>query len=622
MQEERISEDDFGSNSMLLEEAELLAQLGSWTFHAEENQMNWSKGFFRILGLSYDLKPRSIEEYVKCIPKEDQKTITKAIETLIKTGKDFQLELDHQRSNGEIRHCIVKGKLKQKVKGHTLLYGTIQDLTERIEFENSLEEARNKAVEMAGLKQKFFTNISHEIRTPMNAILGFTELLEESDLKEEHAKYVRYIQTSAQNLLIIINDLLDFSKIESGKFSLQPDTFNPHELFDNINNTFINTCQKKNLNWVVEVDPSIPSSLYSDAVRLNQILVNLIGNAIKFTPEGSVEVYVRRSKETEDKIWLDIEVMDSGKGIPSSQIDKIFDSFHQVQSKKRKSQGTGLGLSIVKALVDLLEGQITLTSSVGKGTSFYLKIPFLKSVKTGRLSNQINSTGQVLSGVSVLVAEDQEMNQKLIQKVLEKRGAKVCLEDNGKKALQKCHTEEFDIILMDVQMPVMDGLESTKEIRKFNENIPIIGLTAHAIPEEQKKCIAAGMNAVITKPFETKKLIQTIKNLTENTDLSLQQLNELAGNDQQFVEEMIQDFLTQSESLIHELNSPTKNNDKVAHKLKSMVALFGSVKLVKLLEKIETQPEKSRNLLKDINKEYNDLLIFLKQKDTKQTVDQ
>jgi signal transduction histidine kinase len=399
------------------------------------------------------------------------------------------------------------------------------------EAKEKYEEERQKreqAEQIAKLKQEFLANMSHEIRTPMNAILGMSRLcLQLDDLKEHHLRYLKGIHKSAENLLVIINDILDFSKIEAGKLDLEQIPFAIKETLQNVHDTLRFKAEEKGLLLKVQIDDAIPEVLIGDPVRLNQILLNLAGNAIKFTEKGSVEIKVVLSSPVGETVHLYFEVTDTGIGISQEQMSKLFSSFSQASSDtSRKYGGTGLGLAISKRLVELhSSGNIGVRSEVGVGTTFYFEITY--PVGTPALRSEDAAPERfTLTDLRILLVEDNAFNQMVAVDTLQAaiENAHIDVAENGLEAVEKIKFFEhhpwnsdkkfpYDIVLMDVMMPIMDGLEATRQIRQLNsplKNIPIIALTANVVKEEVAKCFEAGMHDFVTKPFDTDTLLKKI----------------------------------------------------------------------------------------------------------------
>lgn len=370
-----------------------------------------------------------------------------------------------------------------------------------------LNESERKIKEASSLKEQFLANMSHEIRTPMNAIIGFTNILKRTNLEEEQRKYVQNIHSAGENLLALINDILDLSKIEAGMIHLEETNFSLRSLINSIAAMFDDKVKDKNLYLKTEIKENVPDILTGDAVRLTQILVNLLNNAIKFTDVGGVRLCVEVTKEEKDKVKLKIKIIDSGIGIAKEKQATIFERFQQAEAETtRRFGGTGLGLSIVKQLVDLQGGRLTLQSETGKGTEFIIDIEYKlpdeeKMLSEALAAAEINTIS--LNEIKVLIAEDNPMNQQLIRHLMKNWSINHSIVNNGAEAVEALKKEKFSLILMDIQMPEMDGYTATGVIRnELNLRIPIVAMTAHAMTGEKEKCMQFGMNDYISKPLK------------------------------------------------------------------------------------------------------------------------
>ncbi|NND77632.1 MAG: response regulator [Flavobacteriales bacterium] len=388
------------------------------------------------------------------------------------------------------------------------LFAVAHDITE-------LKEANEMARRSVKAKDSFLANMSHEIRTPLNAIIGFTDLLQTTDLNETQRKYNQTVSIASDNLLMLVNNILDISKIESGKLELEKRSFSVKKVLDDVLRINSQAAKGKGIKLSSSIDHEMPEAVIGDPSRLMQILLNLMGNAIKFTPEGNVELKAFIEKDTGNDVLIKFSVKDTGIGIPPEKIDMIFNRFTQAESSTtRKYGGTGLGLSIVKKLVELHDGDLIVKSTPDQGSEFLFTIPYQRTNssvqnKTTETSNKIINS--YLDGISILLVEDNEYNQILATTYLERNMAKVDLAVNGEIAFDMALKNEYDCIIMDLQMPIMNGFEATKKIRnELHLDIPIIACTAHSLVGEKEKSIKIGMNDYITKPYSEEELINTI----------------------------------------------------------------------------------------------------------------
>lgn len=415
---------------------------------------------------------------------------------------------------------ILKTVVQAEIDGRPVLIESFLDISERIEAENRLREAKELAEEATRMKSEFLANMSHEIRTPMNGVLGMIQLLQETELTPKQAALANTVLTSGEALLRIINDVLDLSKIEADKFTFSPTNFSLRAELKRIHELMSNQLTEKKIDFRVEVDDSIPDWIVTDDVRLGQILTNLIGNAIKFTePHGAILVLVTPNGESESKIELNFSVSDSGVGIPEEKQRKVFEAFEQADSSTmRKFGGTGLGLSISARLVERLGGKLKLASREGQGSVFSFSIEVAKGEAAEHPAGAQEPVPETESRpLQILLAEDNRVNQMVATRMLENAGHTVTLAQNGSEAVERYQEGSFDIILMDIQMPVMDGEEATRAIRKAESTgspkVPIVALTAHALEGHREHYLSQGMDGYVSKPISKNELLRVITDL-------------------------------------------------------------------------------------------------------------
>lgn len=384
------------------------------------------------------------------------------------------------------------------------------------EAKSKAESAKRIAEYAVKAKQQFLSNMSHEIRTPMNAIIGFTKVVLKTELSAKQKEYLMAIKMSGDALIVLINDILDLAKVDAGKMSFEETPFKMALSISAMLHLFEQKIQEKNLVLVKEYDTRIPTVLVGDAVRLHQIILNLVSNAVKFTSSGTITVKVALLKEEEDKVTIEFSVTDTGIGIPDNKIEKIFENFQQASSgTSRLYGGTGLGLAIVKQLVEAQGGKIQVVSTIDKGSTFSFELSFLKTQSAAQDEPEIMEVDKRIKDIRVLVVEDMALNQLLMKTLLDDFGFERDIASNGKIAIEKLATEKYDIILMDLQMPEMNGFEATEYIRnQLHSSIPIIALTADVTTVDLAKCRAVGMNDYIAKPVDEKLLYNKIISLT------------------------------------------------------------------------------------------------------------
>ena len=477
-----------------------------------------------------------------------------------------------------------------------------QELTEAkvfAELATSIaEEAQTKAEEAVKSKQQFLSNMSHEIRTPMNAIIGFTKVMFKTELTLKQKEYITAIKMSGDALIVLINDILDLAKVDSGKMTFEQAPFKLSLSIAAMLHLFETKIQEKNLELITEYDPKIPEVLLGDSIRLNQIILNLVSNAVKFTTNGKITVNIRMLHQDDKKVILEFAISDTGIGIPAEKLNTIFENFQQASSgTSRLYGGTGLGLAIVKQLVEAQNGTIHLKSKINEGSTFSFVLTFDKTNAEAILDTEIIELDTDLKDIKILVVEDMPLNQLLMKTLLDDFGFESDITANGKKAIEKLETKQYDIILMDLQMPEMNGFEATDYIRNtLKSEIPIIALTADVTTVDLAKCKAVGMNDYIAKPVDERLLyskivsfmkkpivvqpdeILTIVNdeikIIKYTDLNF--LLKKTKSDPKLMMEMIQLYLEQTPPLIIEMKNSfqTKNWKLLQASVHKMIPSF------------------------------------------------
>ncbi len=485
------------------------------------------------------------------------------------------------------------------------------DISERVQSHRRLEEAKELAEQAAGLKESFLANMSHEIRTPLNAMLGFSNLLETTPLTAEQQEFVQFIRTAGKNLLIIVNDILDISKIEAGMLQLETIPFSVRSLAVSVQTMFQAVAAEKGLYLQVEIDPTLPPVVLGDPTRLTQILLNLISNAIKFTKEGGVTIYINKKAQADNAVAVQFTVQDTGIGIAAEALPHVFERFRQASDfTTRFYGGTGLGLNIVKSLTEMQGGSVSVTSTVGQGSRFMLEITY--AVAADQVMQGVDPVGALpgSDGWTVLVVEDNAMNQKLALQVLKRLGYRALVAENGQQAIECLLQNHIDIVLMDIQMPLMDGYETTRHIRTtLQSNVPIIAMTAHALASEREQCLRAGMNDFMPKPFQMDELQRVMHKYllkpvakaaiperaavaVPPVTFSLESLLRVVDQDADFAAEVMDLYLSQAPVEMTNLRTALDQHDLVAisgiaHTQKVPAQMFGMTKATQLLRTIE-----------------------------------
>lgn len=408
----------------------------------------------------------------------------------------------------------------EKIEGYCLL---LMDMTEMHQLMDQLVEEKDRADEANKAKSAFLSNMSHEIRTPMNAIVGMTEILMRSELPETEREYLGNIQRSGNALLGIINDILDFSKLESGKMKIVEDTYAPLTMLNDLKMIILNRIGSKMIQLEVEIDENLPAKLYGDELRIRQILINIANNAVKFTEKGYVKILVKIEKIEEEIAYMFFSIKDSGQGIAPENLGKLFGAYQQVDTKKNHDkEGTGLGLAISKQFVEMMGGTIEVRSEYGKGSEFYFTIPQkvmdarkAVDVKEVPVENGEKVLNFIAPKAKIIIVDDNEMNLKVARGLLAPLQMQIDTAENGKQALEMICSNKYDLVFMDHMMPVMDGIEATKRLRKMEDEyckqIPVIALSANVLAEARKKFLEAGMNDFVAKPIEIKEICAKIR---------------------------------------------------------------------------------------------------------------
>ncbi|MFO7525215.1 MAG: ATP-binding protein [Ignavibacteriaceae bacterium] len=593
--------------------------------------------FAKMLGYSYppDLMKKNMKQIVTNLVERD-----KLINILNERGKATDFRLTFIKKDGEeIVTSLNVLKLRDEIKEHYYFEANVTDVSKQLAAENERKRAENslrkekeksdrlaqEALKLSGLKTKFLANMSHEIRTPMNGIIGFLSLIENDiyENKDELKQYVGTAKQSAESLLEIINSILDLSKIESGRIELDRLSFNFKKIIEQSISIVQAKASEKGLNVVTHLPPDDDLNFVGDPTRIRQIFINLLSNAVKFTSEGEITIEIKTEPVTLNRVKILTSIIDTGIGIPADKINELFKPFSQVDgSESGKFGGTGLGLVICKEFVSMMNGDIRCESVEGHGSRFSFEIIVNKSLdlpgmqldasqKSSYVQNNLNEDDNSIIKLNydkrrnfrLLLAEDNLINQKVILKILSSAGFNAKSVINGSDALSEYSKDHYDLILMDIQMPEMDGLEVTAHIRKMDapkRNVPIIAITAHALIGDREKCLRAGMDEYISKPIKSTELLKLIdkllmvdsvpdKKVTENVEtnnnnsmlLNLIRLRKVSLGDTSFENELLKDYIVDTRSKLEQMlkvleDKNLKKLSELAHTLKGSSYTVGA----------------------------------------------
>ncbi len=559
------SEEKYNITKKDLKKAQAIAHIGNWKWDFRTKEFIWSDEMFNIFGIDKETYSGSLGEVIgKVVHPDDLHLILHSDnpELTQKKSIEYRIILPDE----SIRYIWEEAgeTIYDKHGNPLLLTGIAQDITDRkvteIETIRSKEEAehatkiaesaKRKAEDAVKAKQQFLSNMSHEIRTPMNAIIGFTKVLLKTDLSVKQKEYLSAIKMSGDSLIVLINDILDLAKVDAGKMSFKNIPFRMASSISAMLHLFEPKIQEKNLVLVKNYDTKIPEVLVGDPVRLHQIILNLISNSVKFTTQGAITVNVHLLEENEKEVVIKFAISDTGIGIEDDKIKTIFENFQQAYSGTTSLYGgTGLGLAIVKQLVEKQNGSIYVESKLNEGSTFSFVLSFLKTTSEAEYEPEFVEMDPEVQHLKILVVEDIELNQLLMKTIIEDYGFACDVAADGKIAIDKLQTNTYDAILMDLQMPIMNGFKATEYIRNtLNSNIPIIALTADVTTVDLAKCNAAGMNDYIAKPIDEKLLYNKIIGLTKSNA-------PVVKKKQDSVEQKLDSKCTNLDYLIHRTKS-------------------------------------------------------------------
>ncbi len=517
------AEEALRESERFLRSSQQIARLGSWRLDLATNQVVWTEEFYKMYGFDPTLPPPPYTEHMKLFAPESWERLSTALAHTAKTGVPYELELETVWKDGITGWMWVRGEAIKDTEGRiTSLWGAAQDITERKRVEEALNLAKDAAEAANQAKSEFLANMSHEIRTPLNGILGMLQLLETSVQDTESLEFCALAIQSANRLTTLLSDILDLSRVEASMMLIRSKRFNLHSALTQTIDLFVPVAVQTGVALTRHIDSGLPIWVVGDSIRLQQVLTNLIGNSFKFTKSGHVHVEVYQlSSRGNDTFRIFFAIEDTGCGIADKDIGNLFQPFTQVsQGYTRNHQGAGLGLTISKQLVSLMGGNMAVESEEGVGTTFAFCVTLGKEEQPHDDETALESRTSPPASRRILLAEDDETTVFSISRLLEKSGQSVTVARNGQEALEMHEVNDFDLILMDISMPVMDGIETCQRIRcsrnSHKRDIPIIALTAYAMPGDKEKFLAAGMSGYVAKPVNMESLMQIMaETLTE-----------------------------------------------------------------------------------------------------------
>ncbi|HAX80351.1 MAG TPA: hypothetical protein DCY88_32075, partial [Cyanobacteria bacterium UBA11372] len=519
----KIAEEKLRTSEANLAAAQRLAHMGNWEYNFLSQKFTWSEELFRIFGLDPNGSEPTYAELLEKIYPDDREMFEWHVTRAIASGIPYDIDFRFFRPSGEIRYLGARGEAILNQAGEVVkLFGTAIDISDRKQVEEALQQAKEAAEVANHAKSEFLANMSHELRTPLNAILGFAQVMQRnSSLSTQDREYLNIIMNSGEHLLGLINDILDMSKIEAGKIKFTETSFDLHRLLASMEEMFCIRATSKGLQLLTECEEVLPQYVQTDEVKLRQVLINLLDNAIKFTESGQVTLRIKAELVQQKQLrttdyQLVFEIEDTGPGIHPEEIEILFLPFIQSTSSRRYNEGTGLGLPISRKFVQLMGGELTVNTQLGKGSTFKFDIPVKLAQSTDIKIEQ--TTGRIIElapnqrKCRILVVEDNLTNRLLLVKLLTSVGFQVAEAVNGQEAVDLWKSWQPHLILMDIRMPVMDGFEATRLIKQApnGKETTIIALTASVFEAQREAIVKAGCDDFISKPFQENLLFEKI----------------------------------------------------------------------------------------------------------------
>ena len=620
------------STSQRLSLATEAAQIGVWDWDVEKGTLLWSLEMYSLYGLDKDVET-SYDVWTSALHPEDREKVEQAIEKALAGDEDFNATFRVVTSSGVVKYMRALAQVIRGEEGLPLqMVGVNYDVTAQAEHQEAMARAKSEAEEASRMKSEFLANMSHEIRTPINGVIGAANVLAKMNLGDDEEKLVQTICRSGEALLVLINDILDLSKIEAEKMELEHQAFDPTELMEEMRDLFQLRAQEKGLSLEILCEGELPHLMMGDRGRLWQVLTNLIGNAFKFTEKGSVTVRLRRESPHDGQVRISVE--DTGLGISSEHQEHLFESFRQVDASiTRKFGGTGLGLTISRKLVEMMGGMIGLESEPNVGSTFWFQIPLelapegsgVISKMDGTEKGDAESADSQLEG-NILVCEDNRTNIDVLKAMLGQLGEfEISTASNGRAGVAQCMDHKYSMILMDVQMPILDGLMATQLIRQQdgpNKNTAIVALTANALSGDREKCLEAGMDDYLSKPILPDPLRSALKKWLKRTSSPEEDLKGIVSpvdhdevteapksdvavaldvevlygrlmGDRSLAKDVLEAFIEESTDLISRLISSLENwnleeSGKLAHTLKGATSNVSADALNALFVRLES----------------------------------